>query len=204
MTSTKIIRKYNTVTAGVTLIELVVTMLIAGIAISGLVAAYSSGLEDWRRESDKMVLYSEGEAALSLMTRFAQRAGDITTYTNVGMPSNRMDLSIPVLVGKTVFYRGAQFYYYHFDKSLRWNNMTGNFDGFNQRLLPLSNYQTRPGEKPYLEIQEASFTPIVPPGETDFSYDDCTSVQMKLVLNDARGDTITLTSVVSRINQPDQ
>jgi hypothetical protein len=199
---TRMKRKYVAAIAGVTLIELVVTMFIAGIALSGLVVAYTDGLLTWRRASDKMVIYSEGAAVLSLITRLTQRSGGINTYTSVGVPSHRMDLSIPVRVGRTVFYRSAQFYYYSYDCSLRWNNMTGSFNAFNQKLLPMTNIRPPNGESPYLEIQEASFTPYVPPTVNNPST-DCFAVEIKLVLNDARGDTITLSSIVSKRNPPD-
>ncbi len=197
---TRIGRKYSLSIAGVTLIEVVVAIFIAGIALSGMVMAYTDGLRTWRRASDKMAVYTEGAAVLSLITRFAQRSGSINTYTGVGVPSPRMALSIPVRAGRSVFYRGAEFYYYSFDRSLRWNNMTGSFNAFNQKLLPMMNIGNNPGETPYLEIQEATFTPYVPPGVYDLSSANCSAVKIKLVLSDASGDTITLSSIASKRN----
>ena len=199
----KMTRNRNIGIAGVTLIELIVTMFIAGIAVSGLVSAYVEGILTWRRASEKMVLYNEGTAVMSQIERFVSRSSHITTYTNVGVPSKKMDLVLPVKVGKTLFYRTAQFYYFTFDRSLRWNNMTGYYDAFNEKLLPMSNFRYRSGETPYLQIQEASFTPLDPEGSGAPAVDDCITVQIKFILNDARGDTITLSSVVTKRNTPE-
>ncbi len=189
--------------AGVTLVELLATMLIGGIAISGLAVAYGDGLKTWRRASEKMVLYSEGSAALSLIERFVKRSSYITTYTNTGVPSRKMDLTLPVKVSNVIFYRTAQFYYFTFDNSLRWNNLTGEFNAFNQKLLPMSNFRYRSGETPYLTILEASFTPVDTLAQTSPSTEGCTSVRIILKLADARGDSLTMSSVVSRRNSPD-
>ncbi len=196
-------RKYLSAVAGVTLVELLATMLIGGIAISGLAVAYGDGLKAWRRASEKMVLYSEGSAALSLMERFVKRASYITTYTNTGVPSRKMDLTLPVKVSNVIFYRAAQFYYFSFDNSLRWNNLTGEFNAFNQKLLPMSNFRYRSGETPYLNIREASFTPVDTLARNSPTSEGCTSVRIILKLTDARGDSLTLSSVVSRRNSPE-
>jgi len=96
----------------------------------------------------------------------------------------------------------AHFYYLTYDKSLRWNNLTGAIGYFNRKLLPMSNFRYENDETPYLEVQEASFTPIDPLRPMNPTTEGYRVVKISLLLNDSRGDTMAVSSVVTRVNRP--
>jgi hypothetical protein len=200
---TKNVRNHFSAIAGVSLVELMVTMLIGGIAISGMVVAYCDGLQLWGRSSEKMVLYSEGTSVLSLIERFVRQSSYINTYTPNHQPSPRMDLRVLVFDGNVIDEKIAQFYYSSSDNTLRWNNITGENGVFGDRLLPQFIFRLAAGEDPYLQIQKATFTPVDSIPSISPSLDGYASIRVDLVLKDARGDTLALTSLVSRRNRSD-
>jgi hypothetical protein len=197
---TKIARNRFFTIAGSTLVELMATILVGGIAMSGMAVAYSDALTQWRTASEKMVIFSEGTSTLSLIERFVRQASYINTYTPNRQPSPRMDLRVLVFDGNVIEERVAEFYYTASDNSLRWNNITGDNGVFGDRLLPLFSYHVDVGQPPYLEIQKATFTPVDSIPSFSPTNDGFTSVRIDLVLNDASGDTLSLSSVVSRRN----
>jgi hypothetical protein len=187
--------------AGATLVEMAATLFIAGIAMSGMVVAYTDGLQHWRKSSEKMVLYSEGATVLSLIERFVRQSDYITTYSAYRVPSHKMDLKVLVYDGNQIVERDAQFYYSSFDNTLRWNNMTGDDGAFNEKLLPQYTFRLERDEKPYLEVQNVTFTPLDTIASTSPSTDGCVLVKIDLLLNDARGDTLALSSMIARRNK---
>jgi len=187
--------------AGVSLVEVMATILIGGIAISGMVVAYCDGLGYWTRASEKMVLYNEGTSVLSLIERFVRQASYINTYTPNRQPSPRMDLRVLVFDGNAIDEKIAQFYYNSSDNTLRWNNITGENGVFGERLLPQFNFRLDAVENPYLEIQKATFTPVDSIPSITPTMDGFASVKIDLMLKDARGDSLSLTSIVSRRNR---
>jgi Tfp pilus assembly protein PilE len=197
-----IARKHLKTIAGVSLVEVMVTIFIAGIAMSGLVIAYTDGIRAWKSAAEKMALYNEGTSALSLMERFVRDATYVSTGTTNGVPSNYMDLKVLVRRGNTDIERGAKFYFYTADATVRWNNLTGTQGIYNIRLLPLSNFRYRPGETPYLEVQRAEFTPMDPIRPDNPTTSGYGLIKIDLLLNDSRGDTLNLTSLVSKRNSP--
>ena len=186
--------------AGVTLIEVLVTMFIAGIAMSGMVVAYTDGLSYMRQATEKMALYNEGTSTLSMIERFIRTATYVSTGTTLGRPGHRLNTKVLVKNGNDYVEREAQFYYFPFDGSLRWNNLTGREGAFNEKLLPASNFRYRPGETPYLQVQSIDFTPIDVDRPDNSSTEGYSMIKVDLVLNDSRGDTLTLTSIMSKRN----
>jgi hypothetical protein len=193
--------KYHKNIIGLSLVELLVTMFIASIAISGMVVAYADCIRQWRRSAEKMVLYNEGSAALSLMARQVRKSLFVTTRTTWGVPGRQMILK--VYIPRIDDTRGCEFYYFPFDNSLRWNDLTGDQGIFNERLLPLSNFRYRPGETPYLQVQNATFTPIDVERPTNPSTDGFGMIKIDITLSSARGDTITMSEVVAKRNKSD-
>jgi Tfp pilus assembly protein PilE len=189
-------------TAGTNLVELMATILIASIAVSGMVMAYADGIEKWNRTSDKMVLYNEGTSSLALIERFVRRAEYVNTAGQYMQPSTYLTVMVPIFNGSVMTSREADFYYVIHEKSLRWNDLTGNSGIFNQQLVPISSFYYDRGEKPYLEVQNVTFTPIDPDIPNNSSSDGFNMIKIELVMNDARGDTLTLSSVVTKRNKP--
>jgi hypothetical protein len=114
-----------------------------------------------------------------------------------------MDLRVLVFDGNVIDEKIAQFYYSSSDNTLRWNNITGENGVFGDRLLPQFIFRLAAGEDPYLQIQKATFTPVDSIPSISPSLDGYASIRVDLVLKDARGDTLALTSLVSRRNRSD-
>jgi hypothetical protein len=187
---------------GTNLVELMATVLIASIAVSGMVIAYADGVKQWNKTSDKMVLYNEGTSSLALMERFIRRAEVVTTNGQYMQPANYLTVQVPIFNGVEMTPREADFYYMINDKTLRWNDLTGNAGIFNQKLVPISSFNYRQGEKPYMEVQSATFTPIDVDMPNDASTGGYNMIKIELVMNDSRGDTLTLSSIVTKRNKP--
>ena len=196
-----IVNKHHKSIAGVTLVELLVTMIIAGIAMSGMVIAYTDGLTILRRATDKMVLFNEGTAALSVIERRVRASSLMETYTSIGIPSQRLRILDSIKHGNNFTDREVQFYYYPPDNSVRWNDNTGNVGIFNQQLLPLSNFSYPQGGRPYLRVEEVSFTPIDSIRPNNMGTQGFAMVKVNLVLSDSRGDTVSLSSIMSKRNR---
>jgi len=199
----KICRRQPGLIAGAPLIQMAFTVFIAGIAITGMVVAYSGGMEMWKKSTEQMVLYNEGSSALALIDRFVRRAGFLTVKSYAGHPNSMLELEVPVRTPRNELdYRLVQFYFLGFDKTLRWNDLTGPQGVFNQKLLPMVTYRQQNQEEPYLTVRYVKFTPIDPIRPNDPTTNGYTLVKIDLVLDALRGDSLHLSSVACRRNIP--
>jgi prepilin-type N-terminal cleavage/methylation domain-containing protein len=187
---------------GVTLAELLVTMLIASIAISGMVLAYIDCLKHWRRASAKMVLFSEAEYVFDLMELKLAGALQFSFLTTWKIPGSQV--TAKVKLKNALRDKSIEFYYQAYDNTLRYNNLFGDVGEFGIRLLPFSNYRYEAGEKHYLNIESATFTPFDPVRPLTPSTSGYSTVKVELVLTDAEDDTLTMSSVMVAKNHKSQ
>jgi prepilin-type N-terminal cleavage/methylation domain-containing protein len=187
--------------AGVTLIELLLTMFISAIAITGLVSAYVDGLSQWRRAAERMLLYSEGNRALHIIEQRIFYATELQPRTQGGYANSRLDVKSLVNYEGHVVPRESQFYYNPGDNSLRWNDLTGNQGYFNKRLLPMYNFSRRRNDPPYISVESATFRPIDPIPPMNPFLEGYSVIKVELALRTPRGDSVYLSSVMSKRNQ---
>jgi hypothetical protein len=190
-------KKRDSRLCGVSLVELLITMLISSIAISGMTLAYIDGLKYWRRSSEKMILFTEGSAALKTIEIAVSQATHLYFHTNWKVPSNQMNVTVTTNGDDSKYY---EFYYQAFDNTIRYNDLTGYIGKYNIRLLPMYKYRYRQGERPYLNIESITFTPFDPLTPLNPTTDGYTTVKIELMLTDPQADTLILTSVVSKGN----
>jgi len=184
--------------AGLSLVELLVTMLISSIAMSGMVVAYIDALNYWQRAAAKMVLFTEGGTAIKIMEEKLCRAGEFDFLSSWNNPSSEV-VAFVTTDGQNR--KQIEFFYKTDDNTLRWNNLVGDIGEFNMRLLPMNNYIYRPGEKHYLNIESLTFTPVDPlrpDHPTTLGYG---VVKIEMSLSDAFDDTVTMKSVVFANNK---
>lgn len=183
--------------SGMTVLEVAVVMAISAIVMTGLLVAYAEGVHEWGAMSDMIELHDEGRLALSLMGRFVRNCNVMKVKSFSGLPTASMELDYPDEVGGG----SARFYFVHQDGSLRWNDQTEGNNRFNMRLLPAVRYLNDP--EPYLRVRRAQFIPL---DERDVGFYSPTlkgydHVRIELVLEDDKGDTLFLSSVVSKRNK---
>jgi prepilin-type N-terminal cleavage/methylation domain-containing protein len=186
---------------GVTLVEVMATVFIMGIAITGLAIAYSEGISHWRRASEKMVLYNEGSQALYKIEKAVRRCGFMTTSPYGGYPDAYMQLRVPVGNGLgDISARVVEYYFYPPDKSIRVNDLTGDYGEFNGQLLPIMHPHSRQGQKPYLTVKSVRFRMVDPERPDNPTPDGYGLVRVELVLEAPLGDTLYLSSVMAKRN----
>jgi len=191
-------RKSTGSIAGLSLVELLVTMLISSIAMTGMVVAYIDALNYWQRASAKMVLFTEGTAAMKIIEDKIRGANKFSFLNSWNVPSNQVDATVTTNGENS---KHVKFYWKTDDNTLRWNNLIGDIGQFNIRLLPMYNYIYRPGEKRYLNIESVSFTPVDPERPDHPSTLGYGVVKIELALSDAFEDTVFLKSVVFANNK---
>ncbi len=180
--------------SGMTLVEIVTVMAISSIVFTGVIVAYSSGIGHWQDTSEEMVLYNEGTMALSLMGRFIRNANFIRIRPFSGLPEARMDLDYPEDIGS------AAFYFVRGDGSFRWNNQVQGNNKFNLTLLPAVEYRQQRNETPYLTVNRVRFIPLDDLGVQSPTLTGYSLIRIELTLEDSRGNTVQLSSVVSKRN----
>jgi hypothetical protein len=183
---------------GTTLVEVVVTMFIASIAISGLVMVYADSISLLNSETDKMVMYSEAEAAMRIISKAVTYAGYLTTRSNLNQPNDYLFTRKKDTNGPGFDER--EFFYYSPEKSLRWNDLSGDRGRFNLDLIPLFDYRERPEDDPYIAVEEISFTPIDPEPPANPTTVGFTVVRVDMKLRGPRGDSLLVTRTFSKMN----
>jgi len=188
--------------SGLNLVEVMVTVLIMGIAVTGMVVAYTDGIDAWKRSTQKMALYNEG--SLALRTIHEEIMGSIFVETNSGwqIPGDELRLKpLAKILGQEM--EGDELFYYNsLDKSLRRNRLIGGYGIFGEKVLPMSNYQRGQGEKQYLSVERVTFTPIDPLRPLNPTNEGYNLVKVELVLSAPRGDSLKLTGVYVKYNEP--
>lgn len=190
----RVFQKIQISKTGVTLVEVAAVMAISAIVFTGVLIAYSEGIGFWQDTSEEFALYSEGTAVLSLMGRFIRQASFIRIMGYSGVASARLELDYPEDIGS------ATFYFMREDGSIRWNDQTEGRNRFNMRLLPAVRYRRGRNETPCLTVIDATFTPLDDIGFQSPTLIGYSLVRIELILEDSRGDTLYLSSVVSKRN----
>ena len=182
--------------AGLTLVEMAVVLIISSIVIVGMLTAYTDGIRHWKLSTEKMMLYNEGNIALNKMGRWIRNSNFIRIRAFSGLPDAKLDLRYnnPAWAAQFFFVRGAN--------ELRWNDQTEGRNIFNRRLLPIVNYrETGPNDEPYLSVKNLRFIPLDDIGTPSPTLRGYSLIRIELVLENPDGDTLYLSSVVSKRNQ---
>jgi type II secretory pathway pseudopilin PulG len=183
--------------AGTTLVEVMATVIIASIAVSGLLTAYLDGIRTIKLETETMVMYTEGQAALIFIDRAIRHAHLVTTRQSWRESSHFLYTKGP---GKQYTVDGADFFFHQSDNSLRWNDFTGTQPVFNKPLIPLFEFRQQRNEKPYIKVVDATFTAIDPDRPPNPTTEGFTLIKVNLKLAGPRGDTLEMSSIVARGN----
>lgn len=179
-----------------TLVEVAAVMAISAVVFTGVLIAYSGGIGHWQDTSEELTLYNEGTLALSLMGRFIRNADFIKIKSYSGVASAKLELGYPQEDTWS-----AVFYFVREDGSLRWNDQTEGRNKFNMKLLPAVKYRQDDDQDPYLTVIDAKFTPLDDIGFQSPTLIGYSLVKIELILGDSRGDTLYLSSVVSKRNK---
>jgi prepilin-type N-terminal cleavage/methylation domain-containing protein len=182
--------------SGLTIIEMAVVMTIAAIVMTGLLIAYADGVREWRFTTDRMVLHDEGRTALSLMGRFIRQASFIKIKSYSGLSNASVELKYPEEIGGG----SAKFYFIKDAGVLKWNDQTEGRNKFNMRLLPAVTFRGEPGDPLYMNVKRARFTPLDDVGFSSPTLQGYSLIKIELILEDAREDTLYLSSVISKRN----
>jgi type II secretory pathway component PulJ len=190
----RVIQKMQISKAGITLVEVAAVIAISAIVFTGVIIAYSEGVGHWQDTSEEFTLYNEGTAALSLMGRFIRQASFVRIRSYSGVADSRLELDYPEDIGS------ATFYFVKEDGSIRWNDQTEGRNRFNLRLLPAVNYRQGRDDMPYLNVIDATFTPLDDIGIGSPTLLGYSLVRIDITLESSREDTLQLSSVVSKRN----
>ncbi len=186
--------------AGTTLVEVIVTMFISTIAIGGLAMAFADGVGIYRKETARIVLYNEADAAMRLIGQHFYCAYYVNTRQAWNEPSSYLYMESPGLnfEGKS----RAEFFFYPQDNSMRWNDLSGNVGRFNLMLIPEFDYDEEPDEPPYVTVEALSFTgidPVRPPNPTTEGF---LLIRVDLKLRSDRGDSLVVSKMFGKTNNP--
>jgi prepilin-type N-terminal cleavage/methylation domain-containing protein len=186
---------------GFTLVELMAAILIAGIATSGLVAAYINGINYWRSTSEMATLRNEGGIILSFIEGKVRAATFMQIRSYAGSISSMLDIDYLRRNGDNpIFPASIQFYYVSGDHSLRMNDLSGTHGIYNLQILPMEDIHYDVGEAPFLSVAHCVFIaddPLPPADPENVGYK---LITVNLSLADSRGDTLTLSKTVCSSN----
>jgi hypothetical protein len=178
------------------MVEMGVVLTISAIVLTGMLVAYTDGIRYWRSTSDKMTLYNEGTMALALMSKWIRNSNFVKIKSFSGLPNAKIELKYPHPSWS------AEFYFVDQAGELKWNDQTQDRNKFNMKLLPAVSYRgTRPGDDPYLSVKDARFTSLDDIGWGSPQLVGYSLIKIELVLESAEGDTLYLSSVVSKRNK---
>lgn len=187
--------------AGFTLIEAMLTVLIGGIAISGLVAAYVSGINYWRSTAEVAALENEGNIIVNFIQDKVHTSSGMWVSSVGGIPGAMLDIDYNRRNGQNPWEgKKIQFYYVDQDHSLRMNDLSGTNGIFNLQILPMTPVRHAVDEKPYLSVANCEFVikdPIAPLNPSEEGYK---MIEVNLSLENSRGDTLTFKRAFSSSN----
>jgi len=193
---TTLLRKLRYSDRGLTMAEMAVVLAISAIVITGMLVAYVDGIQSWKAESERMVLYNEGSEALALMSRWIRNSSFIRIKSMSGVRDSKLDLSYNDPSW------GASFYFVESANSVRWNDQTEGRNKFNMSLLPTVRFrETRPGELPYLRVKSLKFTSLDDIGQPSPMLKGYSLIKIDLVLQGSNDDTLYLSTVASKRNK---
>ena len=181
---------------GFTLVEIVIVMAISAIVFTGMLVTYTEGVQYMRYNSSMMTLYNEGTAALKRITREIRESGRARIRPSGGVSDARLELSYnEFLDGGSV-----DFWFSSIDNKMKWNNRRWGKSKLNMRLLPMTDFETEPGEEPYLRVKDLRFTPLDHIGPSSPYLEGYFLIKIEMVLENDQGDTLYLSSVASKRN----
>lgn len=178
------------------MVEMGVVLTISAIVLTGMLVAYTDGIRYWRSTSDEMVLYNEGTMALALMSKWIRNSNFVKIQSFSGLRNSKIELKYPNPSWS------AEFYFVDQSGELKWNDQTEDRNKFNMRLLPAVHYRyLGRNEEPYLTVKDAKFTSLDDIGRGSPQLLGYSLIKLELVLESADGDTLYLSSVVSKRNK---
>lgn len=183
--------------SGLTIIEVVVVMAISAIAFTGMVYTYTEGVRYTRQNSSKMVLYNEGSAVLRDISRSIRLCGRARIRSFGGTRDSRLDLAnVPDHGGG-----GIDYWFDNLGGTLKYNDTRDGISILNMTFLPMLDFNVRPGEEPYLTVRNLKFTDLDYIGAPAPFTRGFSLIRIELVLEDALGDTLYLSTVSSKRNR---
>ncbi len=183
--------------AGLTIVEVVSAMAIAAIAFTGMLYTYTEGVRYTRQNSSKMVLYNEGSAALSKMSKAIRLCGRARIKPFGGVSNAKLDMAYAADWGGGA----ADFYFNELGENIKWNDRRRGTNKLNMTLLPMLDFNTGHGEEPYLKVKDLTFTDLDHIGTPSPYIRGFSLIRIELVLEDDRGDTLYLSTVSSKRNK---
>jgi Flp pilus assembly pilin Flp len=193
------LKRFSSDEKGTTLVEVVIVILISSIAISGLAITYVDSIRMMNSETDKMVMYTEAEAAFNVLSEAVTYADFVTTRTSLNRPSDY--LLVRGLDSDGSGYAERNFYYNSVDKSFRWNDLSGDRGRFNLMLIPLFDYTEGPQDDPYISVEELTFTAIDEHDPSSPTTDGYAIIRVDMKLRSPRGDSLMVSRAVAKFNQ---
>jgi len=181
---------------GVSLIEMLVAVVISGIAMTGLLVAYTDGVRYVRDSSDQMVMNNEGMAAMSIISRYIRVCNKAMIKSYGGNRRAKLELRFSAEIGGR-----AEFFFVDSVHDLRWNDSTQDRNKFNLVLLPMMDYRRSYGEDPYIRVKHCEFSPLDFIGTPSPLTQGYGLIKVELVLENTRGDTLYLSTVTAKRNK---
>jgi len=127
--------KRNRQNSGTTLVEVMVTLIIASSFFIALLKIYTYGIEQYGNISMKYKMYEETAWA------FEQIEEIIWVASSANITSSRLELYIPEIRGDAYGSGWIEFYVNGRDHTLRMNDRRHGFNNFNQQILPVASRQ---------------------------------------------------------------
>ena len=189
--------------AGFSLVEVMVTVLITGIATSGLVAAYIAGINYWRSTSEVATLENEGNIIVNFIQEKASTSTGMWVTSVGGIPGSMLDIDYERRTSQSAWeIKNIQIYYVDQDHTLRMNDFSGTNGIFNLQILPMIPVRRTADEKPYLSVAHCEFITKDPEAPLNPVQGGYKLIQLNLSLENSRGDTLTFTRTFSSSNPP--
>ena len=192
--------------SGMTLVEVVISLIIASILSVSLVMCYVYGIKQFNVVASKYQMLNEGATQLRKMEKNFRLADQVTIFESHEPLRSRASLHIPDIarngydIGNVDYFTNIQ------DRSLRINNRKYEVNKFNERILPMvvqeSDRNDRSAKYPYklkkMEFCDGdSLISDYVPGNGVSPYIVC----INMVLEDTLGNTVALSSTISRLNK---
>ena len=183
---------------GFTLVEVVVTAVLASYLMLALVWFYTFGIELISSSLSLNLMYGEGMATIHGIEKMMRNADQMDVPDDLG--SNRISIHVPDWAGDGSTGGNVEYYYNSRDKSLRLNDGRVDKNLFNVRLMPTTYRSGRRGRvSNAYTLKDVEFKPArdLVDNIIDPSYN---IMRVTLVMENDRGDSLTLTGIGSNMN----
>jgi prepilin-type N-terminal cleavage/methylation domain-containing protein len=192
--------------SGMTLVEVVISLIIASILSVSLVMCYVYGIKQFNVVASKYQMLNEGASQLRQIEKNFRLADRVTIFESHDPLRSRASLHVPDIARNGYDLGDVEYYTNIEDRSLRKNNSKFGINKFHERILPMvakeSDRNDRTTKYPY-KLKKMEFcdgdsliSDYVPRNGVS-PYIIC----INMVLEDSLGNTVALSSTVSRMNR---